>query len=132
MLQCGLSVAVKEVSAARLATELRAGNYDLFVGQTRLSANMDLSAFFAPKGVLNYGGLADPACYAMCLESLANANNYYSLHKMVMENSRLCPVLFQSYAVYGVRGVTSGLLPARDHIFYYDLGLSLQDIKITE
>ena len=88
-----------------------------------------LSGFFATKGTMNYGKLSDAATYHMCLEALANVGNYYALHKMVMENAWLCPVLFQSFAVYGQRGIGTELSPARDAIFYYDLGKTLADIK---
>jgi len=129
--KCGLAVTVNSVTADKLVNNLRWGKYDLFLGQTRLSANMDLSAFFHQSGTLNYGGLADPAAYAMCLEALANSGNYYSLHKLVMENGLLCPVLMHSYAIYGARGIAPGLTPARECLFYYDLGLTLADIRIS-
>lgn len=127
----GLSVTVKEVSADKLVEELRWGTWDLFLGQTRLSANMDLSAFFVKNGSLNYGTLTDDAIYAMCKDALANSGNYYDLHKLVMESGRLCPILFQSYAVYGKRGVAPELSPARDNLFYYDLGKTLDDARVS-
>jgi len=127
----GLSVTVKEVMADKLDSELRWSSWDLFVGQTRLSANMDLSAFFMKSGPLNYGNLTDDAIYAMCKDSLANTGNYYDLHKMVMESGRLCPILFQSYAIYGKRGIAPDLAPARDNLFYYDLGRTLEDARVS-
>ena len=45
--ECGLSVTVKTVTPDKLTEQLRWGEYDLYLGQTRLSPNMDLSAFFA-------------------------------------------------------------------------------------
>ena len=129
--KAGLSVTMKEVSAANLVSELRWGTWDLFVGQTRLSANMDLSAFFVSGGALNYGNLTDDAIYAMCKDSLANTGNYYDLHKLVMESGRLCPILFQSCAIYGKRGVAPELSPARDNLFYYHLGRTLEDARVS-
>ena len=127
--ECGLSTTVKLVAPGKLESQLRDGDYDLYLGQTRLSANMDLSAFFAKNGPLNYRGLADEGLYDLCMQSLANAGNYYSLHKAVMENGKLCPILFQSYALYGVRGGLPGLTPARDNLFFYHLGLTMEQIK---
>ncbi len=125
--ECGLSVTVKTVTPEKLVDQLRWGEYDLFLGQTRLSANMDLSAFFAENGKLSYGGLSDAGIYAMCLEALTNSGNYYTLHKLVMESGKLCPLLFQSYAVYGGRSSLPGLTPARDNLFFYDLGIRMED-----
>ena len=129
--KAGLAVTVKEVAAEKLLNELRWGTWDLFVGQTRLSANMDLSAFFVKNGALNYGNLTDDGIYAMCKDALANTGNYYDLHKLVMESGRLCPILFQSYAVYGKRGVAPKLTPARDALFYYDPGRTLADARVS-
>ena len=127
----GLAVTVKEVSADKLVNELRWGSWDLFVGQTRLSANMDLTAFFVSGGTLNYGNLTNDSIYSMCKDSLANSGNYYDLHKLVMESAQLCPILFQSYAVYGKRGVAPDLFPARDALFSYNLGKTLDDARVS-
>ncbi len=129
--ECGLTTTVKQVTPDKLAEELRWGTYDLFLGQTRLSANMDLSAFFAERGALSTSGTSDAATYSLCLESLANSGNYYTLHQKVMDGGMLVPILFHSYAVYGIRGATSSLQPARDNLFYYDLGLQLSDIALS-
>ena len=129
--QGGLTVTVKQVAANNLDETLRWSTWDLFVGQTRLSANMDLSAFFIKNGPLNYGNLTDDALYAMCKDALANTGNYYDLHRLVMESGRLCPILFQSYAVYGKRGIAPKLAPARDALFYYDLGRTLADARVS-
>ena len=130
--ECGLNVTVKLVAPSQLNEQLRWGEYDLFLGQTKLSANMDLSAFFAENGSLSYGGISDAGVYAMCMEALVNSGNYYSLHKLVMENGYLCPVLFQSYALYGARGGLPGLEPARDNLFFYHLGITMEQVYISE
>mgnify|MGYP003413708478 FL=1 len=91
---------------------------------------MDLSAFFSNKGALNYGRISDVALYTLCTESLANHGNYYTLHKNLMDDGRLCPILFRSYAIYAVRGLLTGLAPARDNVFYYSLGKTMEKAKI--
>jgi hypothetical protein len=88
---------------------------------------MDLSAFFGTDTSLNYGGLADPSAYAITIEALADQANFYTLHELIMEDGLICPILFQSYALYVQRGDLSGFSPARDAIFYYDLGRTMQD-----
>lgn len=128
----GLEVTISEKNGQDFINALKWGNFDLYLGQTKLSPNMDLTAFFAQNGSLNYGGITDVAAYAICLEALANSGNYQSLHKLVMDDGRLCPILFRSYAIYGQRGDLPGLSPARDNIFYYSLGKTMSDAKITE
>ena len=128
----GLVVTIPEVTGQDYLNLLEWGDFDLFLGQTKLSPNMDLSAFFAEDGALNYGYLTDVAANAMSADALADNGNYQSLHKLVMEDGRLCPILVRSYAVYGRRGSFPGLSPSRDNIFYYTLGKSMEDALITE
>ena len=129
---CGLKVTLSEKSTSGCQSALKKKEYDLYLGQTKLSPNMDLSAFFASKGGLNYGGISDVALNNLCAQALANHGNYYSLHKSVMDDGRLCPILFRSYAVYATRGLLTGLTPARDSVFYYSLGRTMENALISE
>ena len=126
----GLVVTVKAVSTSSYTRALQRGEYDLYLGQTKLSPNMDLSAFFNSSGNLSYGSLGDVALYTMCTEALANYGNFYTLHQNVMNDGRLVPILVRSYAVYAIRGLLTGLTPARDNIFYYSLGKSMSGAKL--
>ena len=125
---CGLVVEMIEETGDNYYYYLVVGNYDLYLGQTRLSATMDLTAFFASTGDMNYGGLEDASMYAMCRESLANKGNYVNLHKLVADDGRLCPILFQAYSIHATRGLLTNLTPARDNIFFYTLGKTMKDI----
>ena len=128
----GLKVQMQELPTSKYRQQLELRNYDLYLGQTMLSANMDLTAFFSSKGSLNYGKISDVAMYTLCTESLANHGNYYTLHKSIMDDGRLCPILFRSYAVYATRGLLTGLTPARENVFYYSLGKTMENALITE
>jgi len=124
---CGLKVTMVEVSNTRYHEQLLYGTYDLYLGQTQMSANMDLSPFFRTYGTLRYGGMVDAALYALCQQALANQGNYYNLHENVMKDGRLCPILFHTYSVHATRGLLTGLAPARDNVFYYSLGKTMTD-----
>lgn len=128
----GLKVSIIKSSAEDLEENLKYTEYDLYLGQTKLSANMDISAFFGTNTSLNYGGLADPALYQMSLDAMTNAGNFYKLHESVMEEGQLCPILFQSDAVFVQRGALPNLAPARDGVFHYSLGRTLEDALIKE
>ena len=120
--QAGLSVTISALNGDAYTKALKNGNFDLHLGQTKLSPNMDLTAFFHAEGALSFGGLADPIAYSLCQEAMGNHGNYYSLHRTVMDNGMLCPLLFRSYAIYVGRGVIDTMEPARDHLFFYSLG----------
>lgn len=127
---CGLSVKISALSGEAYRKALKNGNFDLHLGQTKLSPNMDLTAFFHTEGALNFGSLADPICYSLCQESMANLGNFYSLHRTVMDDGMLCPILFRSYAIYVGRGAIDALDPARDNLFFYSLGKNMEDCKL--
>ena len=126
---CGLNVELLECSYSDYRAVLRDGSFDLYLGQTKLSPNMDLSAFFEEGGSLSWGGMANAACLDMCEEALENSGNYYNLHQMVLRNSQLIPVLFRSYAVYADRGVGNGMEPSRDNVFYYSMGKTMEEAR---
>lgn len=126
----GFTVTISALSGSSYTNALKKGNFDLHLGQTKLSANMDLSAFFDPEGALSYGGLADTATFALAQGAVENQGNYTYLYKRVMDSGMLCPILFRTYAIYVQRGLFDELTPARDHIFYYDLGRTLQSAKL--
>ena len=126
---CGLAVEMLEHGYTDYRAVLRDGNFDLYLGQTKLSPNMDLSAFFVEDGSLSWGGMANATCLSMCREALENSGNYYNLHQMVLRNGQLIPVLFRTYAVYADRGLAAGLEPSRDNVFYYSMGRSITDAR---
>lgn len=125
---CGLDVELQEKTGNSYVDALKAWNFDIYLGQTRLSPNMDLSPFFATYGELSWGGVNDLGAYALSLQALENHGNYFTLHKLVMDQGLLCPILFRSYAIYAERGLISQLTPSRDNIFYYAPGKTLADI----
>ena len=128
--ECGLETVTVEKNSRDFLEYITAGNYDLYLGQTRLSTNMDLSEFFRPWGDMSYGGLSDATLYAYCKDALENSGNYYILHQGVANDGRVCPILFCSYAVYAERGLLTDLQPSRDNVFYYTLGRTESDALI--
>ena len=125
---CGLVVELTELSTKGFRETLTYGMYDLYLGQTKLSPNMDLTHFFRYYGNLGYGGMTDSNIYALCLQALANSGNYYNMLETVADDGRLCPILFHSYSIHATRGLLTGLNPARDNIFSYSIGKTLADV----
>lgn len=128
--ECGLPTETVEKSTRDYKEMIIAGNYDLYLGETRLSANMDLSEFFRPWGNMSYNGITDAGLYSYCKDALENSGNYYDLHQAVANDGRIVPILFCSYYVYGERGLLTSLQPARDNVFFYTLGRTDDDARI--
>lgn len=128
---CGLTVELVALPTSDYKYYLKMGWYDVYLGQTRLSPNMDLTAFFSSDGALSWGSLDSVSFYTLCMDSLANHGNFYTLHQNVMDDGRLCPILFSSYAVYATRGLLTDLTPSRDNVFYYSLGRSMENARLN-
>ena len=113
-------------------TVLRANTFDIYLGQTRLSPNNDLSEFFRLWGNLSWGGIPNDNILKMCKGTLENSGNYYNLLEMIAEDGRIIPILFGSYAVYAQRGLLPDLAPSRDNVFFYTLDRSMADIRLDQ
>lgn len=110
---------------------LQAGSFDIYLGQTKLSATYDLSQFFKGWGNLGWGGIADNTLLNMCKEALANSGNYYNLNKMVADDAKIVPILFGYYEIYAERGQLLDLAPSRDNIFFYTLGKTMESSRLA-
>ena len=111
-------------------TVLRANTFDIYLGQTRLPPNMDLSEFFRLWGNLSWGGIPNDSILSLCKESLANSGNYYNLMQLIADDGRIIPILFGTYAVYAERGLLPNLNPARDNVFFYTLDKTMDSVLI--
>lgn len=93
---------------------LEAGDFDLYFGEVRLTADWDLSGLAGTEGALNYGGYSDEmtdlllADFAAGLDRSGNARR---LAQNLAENAPIAPVCFRSYTVLTHPGVVEGLAP---------------------
>lgn len=126
----GLPTSTLECSGQNYEAVLRANNWDIYLGQTRLPPNMDLSEFFRNWGELSPGGLVNDTILEMCKDTLENSGNTYDLLKLIADDGRIIPVLFGYHAVYAERGMFDNLNPARDNAFFYTLGKTMIGIQI--
>ena len=110
---------------------LRAGTFDLYLGQTKLPPTMELTAFFRGWGNLGFGGITDGTLYNMTKEALANSGNYYNLNQMVADDAKVIPILFGANCVYADRGQLLDLSPSRDNVFFYTLDKTMESARIT-
>ena len=126
----GLDTVTVEKPTREYTALLKAGNYDIYLGETRLSSTMDLTPFLRTWGNLTWGGIADPNLYTLCQGALENSGNFHDLHKALADDGRIVPVVFLNYAVYATRGLLTTLQPSRGSIFCYSLGRTEADALI--
>ncbi len=126
----GLKAVTMEHNGSTYKNILAAGNYDVYLGLTKLSPNYDLTEYFRPYGEMGRGGLANENLLSMCTNALENSGLYYNLYKKLLEDGRIIPMMFGYYAVYAQRGLMPNLSPSRDNVFYYSRGKTMQEIQI--
>ena len=114
----GFSITVKVVDHESFEEALRYGNFDLYFGEMRMSSNFDLGPFFRNGGSVAYGGMESGTALNLCAAMLENSGNAYDLHKRVMDQGYLCPILFKQYTVYTTRGAAQDLDPAIDWVIH--------------
>lgn len=112
----GFLITVRSLPLSQYKQELLGGNFDLYYGEVRLSANFDLTPFFAANGSACFGSMADGAAQTLCQYALENSGNNYDLYRQVLQRGLLCPVLLKTYAVYATRGAFSQLFPSQGQI----------------
>lgn len=126
----GLPTSTLECSGTNYEAVLLANNWDIYLGQTRLPPNMDLSEFFRMWGEISSGGMPTDSLLDLCKDTLENSGNTYDLMKLIADDGRIIPVLFGYHAVYAERGLFDNLSPTRDNVFYYSMGKTLIGIQI--
>ncbi len=129
--ELGLPCQAMERSAGVYQDILYYSTFDIYLGMTRLSPNMDLTEFFRPYGEMRWGGLSHESLYSMVKSTLENTGNFYNFHKILADDGRIIPVMFGYYNIYTQRGVLPDLAPARDNVFYYSIGKSMKEAQLA-
>ena len=114
----GLRLTVSAVDHETYLKELDDGDFDLYYGETRMTASFDLREFFTKYGNLQYGSIKDSSLVEMCYAALGNTGKYVDLSARIMEQAPICAVVFKSYAIYVTRGKLVNLTPSVDNAFH--------------
>jgi len=128
--ELGLPCETMENSPVGFRNALNAQNFDIYLGMTRLSATMDLTEFFRAYGTMSNGGIANDTLLGMTKNALENSGNFYNLYQKLADDGRIIPLMFGYYAVYAQRGLIPDLNPARDNLFYYSMGKTMDAIRV--
>ena len=103
------------------AAALAAGEFDLYCGEVKLTADWDLSSLLGTGGALNYGGWADErtdqllTSFAASTDRAAAASTLCSYLKA---QAPILPVCFKSTSVLMQNNVLEGLTPTMAEPFY--------------
>lgn len=122
--QSGIPVTLKKLPWEAYLDALERQQFDLYLGETRLTADFDLSVLLAPDGALNYGGFSDGGisdllrtfCASSGSERTAAAKK---LSSALAGQAPFVPLCFKNWSVLSQRGQISSLVPTQQNVFYH-------------
>lgn len=118
----GLEITVKALPWEQYLQALRSGNYDLYYGECRLTADWDLQSLIGSGG-LNYGGYSNADTDAL-LDALRNAPEpdraaaMANLCRHLREQSPIVPVCFKNVSVLLPSGAVEAITPTAANPFF--------------
>lgn len=117
----GVTVEVRALPWEEYTAALSAGDFDLYYGEARLTADWNLSSLLNPGGALNYGRWSHPDT-TQRIQDLAAAENreaaVRALCAHLKDQMPILPVCFKSTSVLAQANVLEGLTPTAAEPFY--------------
>lgn len=116
------NITVTELPWEEYLPALEAGEFDLYFGEVRLTADWDLTDLVGSGGLLNYGGYTNDATDQLLAQFLAAAEEdrgraAEGLMMNLQANAPIAALCFKDYAVLTHPGVVEGLAPAPSQTF---------------
>jgi len=114
-------VSVRSLPWEEYMLALEAGDFDLYYGEIRLTADWDLTDLIGTGGALNYGGYTNGLTDALLLSFAGAADREAAARQLCLHlqsASPIAPVCFKGYTVLTHPGVVEGLSPAGGSTFY--------------
>lgn len=117
----GVPMAVKTLPWEEYTAALAAGDFDLYYGEVKLTADWDLRSLLSAGGALNIGGWSDPHTDQL-LDAFSSATDRPAAMKRLCtrlrEQAPILPICFKSTSVLMQTDVLAGLTPTMAEPFY--------------
>ncbi len=121
--EAGFSVEVEALEWSDFTSALEEGDYDLYLGETRMSNNFDLAAFLNKSGSLNYSGFRSStltsklnALYAATGDDRISAAE--ELYTALAEEAPFAPLCFKNYSILAQKGYLEREYATQSNLFY--------------
>ncbi len=116
-----LKIEVEALAWEDYTAALAAGEFDLYYGEVKLTADWDLRSLLATGGALNYGGYSDAALdslLAACRSAEAPSTALLAVCRRLQTQAPILPVCFKTVSTLVQRGTLEGLTPTSANPFY--------------
>ncbi len=128
--QAGVAVELRKLTWEEYTAALVAGEFDLYLGEVRLTGDFDISSLVTAGGALNYGGYTDQETAGLLADYLA-ANDITrpaaasNLSRRLGEESPFAVICFKSGSVLTHWGKVTGIHATQQNLFYHLEGWNL-------
>lgn len=120
----GIDVELRSLPYDEYTAALKSGDFDMYYGETRLSANFDLSPLIAPGGSLDYGGMGTSVHKELNDKFLAARGDFAEqgaardLCTALARELPFVPVAYKQYAVHSGRNEIRGIEPSQTGLYW--------------
>lgn len=117
----GVTVEVRALPWEEYTAALAAGDFDLYYGETRLTADWNLKSLLEPGGSLNYGRWSHPDTSRLLAELVGAQDRTAAMRALcthLKEQAPILPVCFKSVSLLTQAEVVEGISPTAAEPFY--------------
>ena len=113
-------ISVKALPWEEYLSALAAGDFDLYYGEIRLTADWDITNLIGTGGSLNYGGYTNPVTDSLLQSFAASGDRAYAARQLcahLLTTAPIAPICFQQDVLLTHDGVVSGMAPTATSVF---------------
>ncbi len=119
----GVTVNVRELSWDDYLTALQDGDFDIYYGEVKLTADFSLTRLLTEDGDLNYCGIDDPTYGEYISQYLAAGDDMRQtccdiMLRYIADTTPIIPICFERQEVITHRNIVSGLNPSQYNVFF--------------
>lgn len=113
-------ITVKALPWEEYLSALSAGDFDLYYGEVRLTADWDITSLIGTGGSLNYGGYTNTVTDGLLQSFASSGDRAYAARQLcahLLTTAPIAPICFQQDILLTHDGVVSGMTPTVTSIF---------------
>ena len=114
----GVEVTIESKDYEAYLSALKSGEFDLYLGEVKLTNDLDLSAFFSPSGAASYGIATGGAMSAAYAAFRADTAQFDAFQKAFLEETPMIPLMFRNGVIAFSRSISGQMQASVSDIFY--------------
>ena len=112
----GVSVTVDAQPYETFVSRLQSGDFDVYYGETQLTADFDLRPLLSSGGSLNYGGYSGESM-ASAIAAMRSGDNVVGFYQTFLEEMPIVPISFECDQIIIRKGLIDNYQPAPYNAF---------------